>query len=414
MADAGLTPRVVVTGMGVVTPIGQTVTDFWNGLKQGRSGIGPVEGVELYNLKIRIAGQIKDFDHGERLKHWQRDKTILFSDRFSWLAAAAADEAIKQSSLEVPFKSAHRVACIIGSGAGGQITGETASRNVFILDKRAVHPMTLPRIVGSTATAHVGIEYGAKGPTFAICSAGASAAHAISVGSDYIRHGLADVAIVGGADSMITYGSMLACQAMRLLSPQGCFPFARKRDGIVLAEGAGVLVLESERHATERGAKMLAELCGLGLTSSSTDMVHPDIEATSEAMRRALDDAKLEPTAIDYLNANGTATVLNDLNETQAIKNVFGRHAANMGVSSTKSMYGNPMGASGGIEAVACLKAMAAGWMPPTIGLDERDPQCDLDYVPNVGRHKKLTYTMSNSFGLGGLNAALVLGPPPA
>lgn len=414
MADAGLTPRVVVTGMGVVTPIGQTVTDFWNGLKQGRSGIGPVEGVELYNLKIRIAGQIKDFDHRERLKHWQRDKTILFSDRFSWLAAAAADEAIKQSSLEVPFKRARRVACIIGSGAGGQITGETASRNVFILNKRAVHPMTLPRIVGSTAPAHVGIEYGAKGPTFAVCSAGASAAHAIGIGRDYIRHGLVDVAIVGGSDSMITYGGMLACQAMRLLSPQGCFPFSRKRNGTVLAEGAGVLVLESERHATERGAKMLAELRGLGLTSNSTDMVHPDIEAISEAMRRALDDAKLEPTAIDYLNANGTATVLNDLNETKAIKNVFGRHASNIGISSTKSMHGHPMGASGGIEAVACLKAMEDGWMPPTIGLDERDPQCDLDYVPNVGREKKLTYTMSNSFGLGGLNAVLVFGPPPA
>jgi nodulation protein E len=390
------------------------VTDFWNGLKQGRSGIGPVEGVELYNLKIRIAGQIKDFDHGERLKHWQRDKTILFSDRFSWLAAAAADEAIKQSSLEVPFKRARRVACVIGSGAGGQITGETASRNVFILDKRAVHPMTLPRIVGSSATAHVGIEYGAKGPTFATCSAGASAAHAIGIGRDYIRHGLVDVAIVGGSDSMITYGGMLACQAMRLLSPQGCFPFSRMRNGTVLAEGAGVLVLESERHATERGAKMLAELRGLGLTSNSTDMVHPDIEAISEAMRRALDDAKLEPTAIDYLNANGTATVLNDLNETKAIKNVFGRHASNIGISSTKSMHGHPMGASGGIEAVACLKAMEDGWMPPTIGLDERDPQCDLDYVPNVGREKKLTYTMSNSFGLGGLNAVLVFGPPPA
>jgi nodulation protein E len=159
---------------------------------------------------------------------------------------------------------------------------------------------------------------------------------------------------------------------------------------------------------------MLAELRGLGLTSNSTDMVHPDIEAISEAMRRALDDAKLEPTAIDYLNANGTATVLNDLNETKAIKNVFGRHASNIGISSTKSMHGHPMGASGGIEAVACLKAMEDGWMPPTIGLDERDPQCDLDYVPNVGREKKLTYTMSNSFGLGGLNAVLVFGPPPA
>jgi nodulation protein E len=400
--------------MGVVTPIGHTVADFWKGLKQGRSGIGPVEGVELYDLKIRIAGQIKNFDHGERLKHWQRDKTILFSDRFSWLAAAAADEAIKQSSLEVPFKRARRVACVIGSGAGGQITGETASRNVFILDKRAVHPMTLPRIVVSSATAHVGIEYGVKGPTFATCGAGASAAHAISVARDYIRHGMADVAIVGGSDSMITYGSMLACQAMRLLSPKGCFPFSRNRNGTVLAEGAGVLVLESERHATERGVKMLAELRGLGMTSNSTDMASPDIEATSKAMRLALDDAKLEPAAIDYLNANGTATVLNDLNETKAIKNVFGSHASNIGVSSTKSMHGHPMGASGGIEAVACLKAMEDGCMPPTIGLDERDPQCDLDYVPNVGREKKLTYTMSNSFGLGGLNAVLVFGPPPA
>jgi len=414
MADSGLTPRVVVTGMGVVTPIGQTVADFWKGLKEGRSGIGPIEGVELYNLNVRIAGQIRDFDHRERLKHWRRDKTILFSDRFSWLAAAAADEAIKHSGLEVPLKQAHRVACIIGSGAGGQITGETAARNFFVLNKRAVHPMTLPRLVGSSAPAHVGIEYGIEGPTFGTCSAGASAAHAVSVGCDYIRHGMADVAIVGGSDSMITYGSILACQAMCLLSPQGCFPFSGNRNGTVLGEGAGVLVLESERHASERGAKMLAQLCGLGMTSNGTDMVHPDIEATSKAMRAALDDAKLEPAAIDYLNANGTATVLNDLNETKAIKKVFGGHASSMGVSSTKSMHGHPMGASGGIEAVACLKAMEDGWMPPTIGLDETDPQCDLDYVPNVGRGKKLTYTMSNSFGLGGLNAALIFGPPPA
>ena len=414
MVDSGPTPRVVITGMGVVTPIGQTVADFWDALKEGRSGIGPVEGVELYNLRIRIAGQIKDFDPRARLKHWQRDKTILFSDRFSWLAAAAADEAIKQAGFEAPFKRAHRVACIIGSGAGGQITGETAARNFFLLNKRAVHPMTLPRLVGSSAAAHVGIEYGAKGPTFATCSSGVSAVHAISIGSDYIRQGLADVAIVGGSDSMITYGSMLACQAMGLLSPQGCFPFSPKRDGTVLAEGAGVLVLESERHASERGAKMLGELCGLGMTSSSTDMIHPDIEATSKAMALALDEAKLDPTDIDYLNANGTATVLNDLKETQAIKSVFGKHAAKLGISSTKSMYGNPMGASGVIEAVACLKAMEAGWMPPTIGLDENDPQCDLDYVPNVGREKKLTYTMSNSFGLGGLNAAIVFGPRSA
>jgi len=405
---------VIITGMGVITPIGQTVADFWNGLKNGQSGIGPVEGVELYNLSVRIAGQIKEFDPRARLKHWQRDKTILFSDRFSWLAAAAADEAIKNAGLKAPLKQAHRVACVIGSRAAGMLTGETAARNLFLINKRAVRPMTLPRLVGSSAAAHVGIEYGAKGPTFATCSADASAAHAISIGSDYIRNGLADVAIVGGSDSMITYGCILACQALRLVSPEGCFPFSANRNGTVMAEGAGALVLESERHARERGAKMLAELCGLGMTTSSTDMIHPDIEATSTAMRRALDDAELEPAAIDYVNANGTATVLNDHNETQAIKTVFDGHATNMGISSTKSMYGHPLGASAGIEAVACVKAMEDNWMPPTIGLDEADPQCDLDYVPNVGREKKLTYTMSNSFGLGGLNAALVFGPPPA
>ena len=293
MADSGARHRVVITGMGVVTPIGQTVADFWTALKQGRSGVGPVEGVQLDNLKIRIAAQIRDFDHARRLKHWQRDKSIMHSERYCWLAAAAADEAIIQSGLEVPFEDANRAACIIGSAAGGQISGEIACRDRFLYGKSAVHPMLLPRIVGSSAAAHVGIEYGVKGPTFATCSAGASAAHAIGIGRDYIRNGLVDVAIVGASDSMITYGVMLACQAMHLLSPQGCFPFSRKRNGTVLAEGAGVLVLESERHAAKRGAKMLAQLCGFGMSSSGNDMVTPDVEGTAEAMRRALDDARL-------------------------------------------------------------------------------------------------------------------------
>jgi nodulation protein E len=414
MADSGARHRVVITGMGVVTPIGQTVADFWTALKQGRSGVGPVEGVQLDNLKIRIAAQIRGFDHTSRLKHWQRDKSIMHSERYCWLAAAAADEAIRQSGLEVPFENSNRAACIIGSAGGGQISGEIACRDRFLYGKSAVHPMLLPRIVGSSAAAHVGIEYGVKGPTFATCSAGASAAHAIGIGRDYIRNGLVDVAIVGASDSMITYGVMLACQAMHLLSPQGCFPFSRKRNGTVLAEGAGVLVLESERHATERGAKMLAQLCGFGMSSDGKDMVHPDIEGPSEAMRLALDDARLEPAAIDYLNAHGTATIVSDLNETNAIKKVFGEHACRISVSSTKSMHGHPMGAAAAIEAVACLKAMEAGWLPPTIGFGERDPQCDLDYVPSVGREKNLTYTMSNSFALGGLNAVLVFGPPPA
>ena len=414
MTESGMSRRVVVTGTGVVTSIGTTVADFWAGCRQGKLGVGELGGFPLEDLKILIAAQIKDFDHKAKLKNFKRDKIILYADRYSWFAAAAADEAVRQSGLEVPFKEPYRAACIIGSGAGGLVTVEAAYRDLFIRNKRATHPLTLLRIIGSSASAHVGIEYGVKGPTFATCSACSTAAHAIGLGRDYIRHGLVDVAIVGASESAISYGTMKAWQAMHVLSPEGCFPFAKKRNGTVLADGAGVLVLESEAHAKARGAKVLAELCGYGMTSDSKDMVNPDIDGPSEAMRLALEDARIAPTDIGYINAHGTATTINDRNETNAIKKVFGKHAYDLAVSSTKSMHGHPLGAGGGIEAVACLKAMEDNWMPPTIGLDEADPDCDLDYVPNVGRDKQLTYTMSNSFAFGGLNAVIVFGPPPA
>ena len=414
MQGAGVPHRVVVTGVGVVTPIGTTVADFWAGCKRSQLGISPLDGFDLADLKILIGAQIRDFDPKVRLKHFKRDKIILHADRYSWLAAAAADEAITQSGLETPFKDGYRVACIVGSGAGGLQTMETCYRDLFIHKKRATHPLTLLRFIGSSAAAHVGIEFGVKGPTFATCSACSTAAHAIGIGRDYIRHGLADIAIVGASESVINYGVMRAWQAMHVLSPEGCFPFAKRRNGTVLAEGAGILVLESTAHAKARGATMLAELCGFGMTSDSRDMVNPDIDGPSEAMRLALDDAEVAPSDIDYLNAHGTGTTINDRNETNAIKKVFGKHAQSLAISSTKSMHGHPLGAGGGIEAVACVKALQDNWVPPTIGLDEADPECDLDYVPNVGRDKKVTYAMSNSFAFGGLNAVLVFGPPPA
>ena len=413
MTASGGPRRVVVTGMGVVTPIGTTVADFWASCREGRSGVGPLGGFPLEDLKILIAAQIKDFDHRSRLKHSKRDKIIVHADRYSWFAAAAADEAIKQSGLEVPFENALRTGCIIGSGAGGFVSLENAYRDLFIANKRATHPLTLLRIIGSSAAAHVGIEYGVKGPTFATCSACSTAAHAIGIGRDYIRAGLIDVAIVGASESVINYGTMKAWQAMHVLSPQGCFPFAKKRNGTVLGEGAGILVLESEEHARRRGAKALAELSGFGMTSDSKDMVNPDIDGPSEAMRLALADARIGPTDIDYINAHGTATTINDRNETNAIKKVFEAHAAKLAISSTKSMHGHPLGAGGAIEAVASIKALQENWVPPTIGLDEADPECDLDYVPNAGRDKNVTYAMSNSFAFGGLNAVLVFGPPP-
>jgi nodulation protein E len=427
MAESGASRRVVVTGMGVVTPIGQTVADFWAGLKQGKSGVGSLDRfpqnephvllpsqIKDFDLKILIAAQIKGFEPKARLKHFKRDKLILHADRYSLFAAAAADEAVRQAGLKLPFEDPYRAACIIGSAAGGVMNLEIGYRYLFALKQPAAHPMSVLRTIGSSAAAHVGIECGVKGPTFATCSACATATHAIALGRDFIRAGLVDVAIVGASEAPHTYGAMRAWQATRLLSPDGIFPFAKRRNGTVLGEGAGVLVLESTDHAKARGAKLLAELCGIGMTADSKDMIGPGIEGPSAAMRCALKDAQLAPTDIDYLNAHGTATRVGDRNETKAIHEVFGKHAHELAVSSTKSMYGHPLGASGGIEAVACIKAMEESWMPPTLGLDEADPECDLDYIANVGRSKKLNYTMSNSFAFTGLNAVVIFGPAPA
>ena len=427
MADRGGSRRVVVTGLGVVTPIGETVPDFWAGLKQGKSGVAPITAFPVndsqvlpidyfkdFSLGVRIAAQALDFNQKARLRHFKRDKIILHADRYTWFAAAAADEAVKQAGLQVPFNNAHRTACIIGSGMGGAVNLEIAYRHVYVLQQRATHPLTLVRIIGSSAAAHVGIEYGVKGPTLATCSACSSAAHAIGMGRDFIRQGLVDVAVVGASDAPHTFPTMRAWEALNLLSPDGISPFAKKRNGTVLGEGAGVLVLESLEHAKARGVKILAELAGFGMTADSHDMVEPDVEGPSEAMRLALEDARIAPSDIDYVNAHGTGGVISDRNETAAIKRAFGGHAGKLAISSTKSMHGHAIGGSGGMEAVACVKAIQEGWIPPTIDLDEADPECDLDYVPNVGRDAKVGYAMSNSLAIGGLNTVLVFGPPPA
>lgn len=427
MADSGSSRRVVVTGIGVVTPIGHTVSDFWEGVKQGKSGVAPIERffqndphslvpgqIENFDLQVMIAAQIKGFDYKARLRHSKRDKIILFADRYSLFAAAAADEAIKQSGLEIPFKEPYRAASIIGSAEGGVTNLEIAYRHIYELKQASSHPLTLVRFIGSSAAAHIGIESGVKGPTFGISSACASGAYALKQGSDFIRNGLVDVAIVGASEAPHTYGTMREWQATSLLSPDGIFPFAKKHNGTVLAEGAGVLVLEAMHHAKARGATILAELCGVGTSSDGTDMLNPDVEGASEAMRAALEDAQIAANDIGYVHAHGTGITQADRIETSAIKKTFGKHAAALALSSTKPMYGHPLGASGSIGAVVCIKAMQEGWIPPTLGLDEADPECDLDYTANIGRAMQPTYTMANSFGLSGLNAALVFGPPPA
>jgi nodulation protein E len=402
--------RVVVTGFGMVTPIGLDSKETWASMKEGKSGVSRIENFELDDLYIHIAGEIKGFDPAKHVK----SKKIQYGERYSWFAGRAADEAWEMSGLPTPYTNPYRSCCIIGSGAGGYSTVEQAYRDLFIKNKRATHPLTLLRIIGSSASAHVGIEYGIKGPTFATCSACSTATHAIGVAYDYIRNGLVDVGVAGASEAVLTYGSMRTWQAMRVLSPDGCFPFSKRRNGTVLAEGAGILVLEEYEHAKRRGATILAELMGFGMSSDSKDMVNPDIDGPRSAMQFALDDAGLDAAEIDYLNAHGTATALNDVNETNAIKDVFGDHAYKMAISSTKSMHGHLLGAGGGVEAGVCIKAINEDWVPPTIGYTEPDPKCDLDCVPNEGRAMKVRYTMSNSFAFGGLNAVLVFGPAPA
>ncbi|MGB6389970.1 MAG: beta-ketoacyl-[acyl-carrier-protein] synthase family protein, partial [Methyloceanibacter sp.] len=382
--------RVVVTGQGVVTPLGTGVDRFWAGLKNGECGIRQAQSFSTEDLYITIAGEVPDFDPKERLQ----SKQLLLADKYSQYAGYAAQEAVAQSKLEMPLSDSdsYRTACIIGSGVGGLTTLEFSYKMLFKENKRATHPLTLLKAIGSSASAHVSIDHGIKGPTFGLVSACATATHSIGLTYRMIREGLVDRGVAGAAEASLNWGATRAWQAMRVLSPDGLFPFSKGRNGTVLAEGAGILMLEEYEQAKARGAPILAELMGYGMTADAADMVNPSIEGASMAMQMALDDAAISPSDIDYVNAHGTATAVNDVNETRAIKRVFGNAANKLSISSTKSMHGHCLGAGGGIEAVAAIKAMQDNFVPATLGLDEPDPECDLDYTPNVGREREVNY----------------------
>jgi nodulation protein E len=409
MGTNGKGRRVVVTGMGVISSIGTDVETFWTAIKAGECGIRQIEAFPLQDLYIKIAGEVRGFDARERCK----SKALFLADRYSHYAGAAAAEAMAQSGLKIPLDDGERAAAIIGSGAAGMTTIESAYEDLFVHKKKATNPLTLLRYIGSSAAAHVSIDYGIKGPVFGTVSACSTAAHAIGLAFQMIRGDAVDVAVAGASEASITYGTMRAWQGMRVLSPDGCFPFSKRRNGTVLADGAGTLVLEERTHAINRGAVILGEICGFGMTSDAGDMVNPNVEGPSSAMSIALKDAGLSPSDIDYLNAHGTATTANDINETRAIKRVFGEHAQRLSISSIKAMHGHCLGAGGGVEAVACVKAIKDGFIPATIGFDEPGNECDLDYTPNEGRHRSIGYAMSNSFAFGGLNAVLIFGPAP-
>ena len=403
--------RVVITGMGAISPFGVGAETLWQGLREGRSGIGPLRHPDAQRLKLKIAAQVPgSFDPAANID----ERTLPLLDRTSQFALQATHEAIMQSGID--FSAAGlglRTGVVIGSGVGGETTHDEQSRRLYAENAQRTHPLSIVRLMANASASQISIAYGLRGPAFAVVSACASANHAIIQAAQMIRFGLADAAITGGTEACLTYGAIRAWEAMRVLADDTCRPFSANRRGLVLAEGAAIFVLESLEHAQARGAVILAELAGGGMTADATDIVMPSAEGSSSAMRQALADAGLAAQDVDYINAHGTGTQANDATETKAIRLAFGAHADRLAVSSTKSMHGHALGASGALELVAVIGALRDGVVPPTANLDKPDPACDLDYVPNTARDMPVRAALSNSFAFGGLNAVLALKRAP-
>ncbi len=398
--------RVVVTGLGAVTPLGHTVADYWAGLKQGASGFGPITlAVTPEALSQRVAAEVKDF---EPLKYFD-DREISTLDRVSQFAVVAAREAIAQAGITFDMPLSLRTATIIGTGAGGQTTLDDSFRRVYQEQKTRVFPLTIPKLMVNAPASQISMHCGLRGPAFVVVSACASATHAIGVALQMVRSGAVDCAVTGGTEACITFGTVRGWEAMRVMAPDTCRPFSRDRKGLILGEGAAMLVLEPLERARARGAQILGEIVGFGMSADAADLTAPDLGGMSRAMEGALIDAKLTAQDIQYVNAHGTGTAANDSAETKALHQVFGEHARKLAVSSTKSIIGHALGAAGALELVATLLAMRDGIVPPTIGYLGPDPACDLDYVPNEARALTIDAAISNSFAFGGLNAVLAV-----
>jgi 3-oxoacyl-[acyl-carrier-protein] synthase II len=410
-----MTRRVVITGIGVVTPLAIDVRTYWDRLLAGQSGIGYIELIDTKEFKVKIGGEVKN---------WSTDKffdskAARRMDRFSQFAMVAALEAWKDSGLDIAREDPFRCGAIVGSGIGG-LTEYEEQHTKYMNGggPRGISPFVIPKMMPNAAPGNISIHFGLCGPSRAVSTACASAADAVTDALRTIQLDEADVMITGGSEAAITHmglGGFISARALssRNDNPQAASrPFDKDRDGFVLSEGAGVLVIEELEHAKKRGANIYAEVLGTGNTSDAYNITapHPDGRGASRAMANALKDAKLNPADIDYINAHGTSTDLGDLAETLAVKNVFGDHAKKLAISSTKSMIGHLLGASGGAELVATVLSIMHGVVHPTINLDTPDPACDLDYVPKVARKMTVRYALSNSFGFGGHNASLVVG----
>jgi len=404
--------RVVVTGLGAVASLGHEVDAFWAGLLAGRSGVDRVSLFDPTAYASHVGAEVRGWDPAQHMD----PKEARRNDRYTHFGFVAAKQACRDAGLEMGREDPDRVGVMIGSGIGGMYTYESQLKVLAERGPRKISPFTIPSLIGNICSGLFAIELGARGPNFGVVSACATGSHALGEAAHAIRRGDVDVMVAGGSEAAITpfaYASFCAMKAMSTRNDEprsASRPFDRGRDGFVMGEGAGVLVLESLEHARARGARIYCELAGYAATCDAYHITQPDPEGKglSMAMRRALAAAGLEPTAIDYINAHGTSTPYNDKFETLAIKRVFGDHARRVAISSTKSMTGHLLGAAGGIESVICARALTAQAIPPTINLDDPDPDCDLDYVPGQAREARLRAVLSNNLGFGGQNSSIV------
>lgn len=403
--------RVVVTGLGAITPVGNNVNEFWDGIVNGKCGIDQITLFDTENFKVKLAGEVKNFnveDHFDR-----REAKRL--DRFSHFALVAARELMKDSKLDVNSIDPTRFGVAVSSGIGGLQTIENNAQTLFEKGPDRISPMYIPMAINNMAAGNIAIEVGAKGESFCMTTACASATHTIGECFRIIKHGYQDVMIAGGTEASITPTGIAGFTNIKALSQQqdktrASIPFDKERSGFVMGEGAGIILLEELEHAKKRGAKIYAEIVGYGATSDAYHITSPapDGEGGARAMINAMKDAGVNPEDVTYINAHGTATPLNDKYETMAVKTAFGEASKKVMVSSTKGHTGHLLGAAGGVEAVACIKAIETGIVPPTIGYKVKDEECDLDIVPNVARKADVKYAMSNSLGFGGHNSSIL------
>lgn len=394
--------RVVITGAGTVNPLGHGLAETMALMQAGTSAIKPLDIADQDMLSISIGAQVADW---KPETHFDKGQLSLL-DRHAQFALVSARQAMAQAGL---MHDPQRCAVIMGTAGGGLITQDDAYRAVYAEGKTRVHPFTVPRLMPSAAASHISMEFGLKGPVFSVSSACASSNHAIGLAYQMLRSGMVDTALAGGSEAMLCFGGLKAWEGLRVMSPDACRPFSKGRNGMVQGEGAAVFVLETRDAALARGATVLAEIVGFGMTSDAGDIVMPDPDGAARAMGLALAEAGLAPEAVDHINAHGTGTAANDRSETAAIYRVFGPRAAQIPVTATKSLHGHLIGAAGAVELIGCLSALNDGLIPPTAGYLEPDPDCALDLVTEKARAGQFDTVLSNAFAFGGLNAVLAL-----